>query len=1164
MNGHVSIQKHAALNESSDYYLLRQKGVEYITQLGSTWWTDHNLHDPGITIMEALAYAITELGHKTGSDIKDLLATPDGTPFDPSRQGFFTAREILTVNPWTANDFRKLLVDIDGVKNAWLVCRKCPCEMKVYVDCKKSILKYDKPLPPEDAEAHEVFAKGLYDVLLEFDDEGRFGDMNSGKIQHKFIVDIAGDRQLLYLEVRFPSWNELTKKFTEGSDADKKLWKDLASDDSAIDTITVTSISGNKQDNIDITNDKLANALRKPMYATIEVKYTLSGAPVATPVVFEDVPFNLVMVRDAVRKQLTVAQLRIELQNISASGILQRYLDKIKRAKAVVKEVNKQLHSHRNLAEDFCRVEGVDIEEVAICADMEVKPDADIEKILAEAYYLISEYFAPEIKFYSLRELLDAGTPVDEIFEGPALEHGFINTEELEKASLKKVLYTSDIINLLMDIPGVKAIRNLVLVRYNKEGKAVESQPWKLEVTANHQPRLFMEASKFLVFKNNLPFTPDISELMDTLQVIAGSQQHPKLKDHELDLDVPKGKYQDWQEYFPVQYSFPLTYGIGYEGLPSDASDQRKAQAKQLKAYLLFFEQLLVNYLSQLSHAGDLFALDTTVANSYFTRLLTNADIRDVETDIYDGLAPALQGLAETPGVFLDRRNRFLDHMLARFAEEFSDYAMMLYAMHEDRNVANEVLIKDKIAFLKQYPFISANRARSFNYKDEAGVCNSNNVAGLSIRLSALLGYEQYLNFFGFSKADPASPKFMLSSPAKKILLESPVLFRPQDQSPEAPLFRSTAQQMLKFIFTKENYDIKRSTGLKFKVSLLGEGGNVLGVHPELFRTKSEAEALRDEIIAFAGKFLKQEKFYIVEHLLMRPRYKPSQLPPDGDPLLPICVGPDCAFCGDEDPYSFRLTFVMNGESGQAKDNIAFRRFAEDTIRKEVPAHLVTKVCWVREEQFLQFKEVWCAWLKELAKEEPDPQTLSDKLKALIAVFAELRSVYPPASLHDCVDGNDENRVYLGQTVMGKTTFRIEVHNRMHVLQVTGRMNITRQQVFDEFESLLQGTDFETIGSLSDYQVAFMDLLREKKDEVNLKVRSALYKKSQELFEDTGDNVFKDLDAESGVTRQKLLLPATVNSEDWAMEYVMNVTNGIFNIDFKEWFVEKVTYTNPV
>ena len=57
------------------------------------------------------------------------------------------------------------------------------------------------------------------------------------------------------------------------------------------------------------------------------------------------------------------------------------------------------------------------------------------------------------------------------------------------------------------------------------------------------------------------------------------------------------------------------------------------------------------------------------------------------------------------------------------------------------------------------------------------------------------------------------------------------------------------------------------------------------------------------------------EKVFVVEHLLLRPRNKPGTLISNGDPLLSICIGPNCELCGGEDPYSFRLTVVLNGET---------------------------------------------------------------------------------------------------------------------------------------------------------------------------------------------------------------------------------------------------------
>jgi hypothetical protein len=72
----------------------------------------------------------------------------------------------------------------------------------------------------------------------------------------------------------------------------------------------------------------------------------------------------------------------------------------------------------------------------------------------------------------------------------------------------------------------------------------------------------------------------------------------------------------------------------------------------------------------------------------------------------------------------------------------------------------------------------------------------------------------------------------------------------------------------------------------------------------------------------------------------------------------------------------------------------------------------------VSDEQLLRFEKLYCGWLSELAKEEPVMLTLHDKLTLLLAEFEELKSVYPEARLHDCIDGDDSNRVFLGNTII--------------------------------------------------------------------------------------------------------------------------------------------------
>jgi len=97
---------------------LRSEAIAYLGNLSGKIWTDHNVHDPGITILEMLIYALLDLGYRTNLPVTDLFArNPNDTSGD---NNFFTPAQILTNNPLTITDYRKLLVDINGVKNAWL------------------------------------------------------------------------------------------------------------------------------------------------------------------------------------------------------------------------------------------------------------------------------------------------------------------------------------------------------------------------------------------------------------------------------------------------------------------------------------------------------------------------------------------------------------------------------------------------------------------------------------------------------------------------------------------------------------------------------------------------------------------------------------------------------------------------------------------------------------------------------------------------------------------------------------------------------------------------------------------------------------------------------------------------------------------------------------
>jgi hypothetical protein len=222
-----------------------------------------------------------------------------------------------------------------------------------------------------------------------------------------------------------------------------------------------------------------------------------------------------------------------------------------------------------------------------------------------------------------------------------------------------------------------------------------------------------------------------------------------------------------------------------------------------------------------------------------------------------------------------------------------------------------------------------------------------------------------------------------------------------------------TIAEIIRIATQKANYNIKPD-GTMFKFEL-GSPAIAFGTG---YANATAASYAIDQLIAFATKNFTDEKFIIVEHILLRPHEK-------NDALLDICVDPDCNFCGNEDPYSYRLTFVFNGESKLASEHFSFRRFAERTIRAELPAHVQCKICWVKNDAYISFEKAYINWLNDLYEAPPATDDCKNKiginnnaLKNLICEFNQLHSIYPPATLHDCIDGNDVNPVVLNQTML--------------------------------------------------------------------------------------------------------------------------------------------------
>lgn len=1032
----IYIPKGRKLEDAENYQLLRSKGMEYIEKLSSTIWTDYNTHDPGVTILEALCYAITELGYRTNFDTKDLLATEDGTV--TKDQAFFTARNILTTEPVTVEDYRKLLADIIGIHNAWMFPKAnvddldlaggdvIPAtEVPVYPLCAKDSLVYD----PTDHDAIDI--RGLYNVMLDLEATDEFGDLNSGNVIYTFSELLL---QRVQVEIVLPRWNEV----------DLGFMKDIADA-----VITIQSIAVNK----------------KPHYWEIVVTY--SDARTFTYYVVIALRQKVKGLEELIEKRLKEIALNDPTNTPDPNfplhkSFFQQYYNKLQQTIKLIQQAKTTLHAHRNLCEDFKDIDTVTPVSIGFCADIEVRPETDIEQVLAEVYFQIEEYLNPDIKFYSLQEMVTKGIAAEDIFEGPKLQHGFIDTEELMDTQLRSEIRISDIINLIMDIEGVVAVKNVLLSQYDKFGQPIlPSQKWCLHLPPYHKPVLQVNFSKILFFKDNLPFKANAQETADILSVLRGINERAKLKGHANDWPAPEGTPYQLDEYYSVQYELPPTYGISKDGLSSTASPERKAQALQLRAYLMFYDQVLANFFSQLHHAKDLFSLDDTLQQTYFTQYITDVKdisliykkVKDLRTNLDVTLQDALKApkppgalppqdaannnqhyeLIESLDTFYDRRNRFLDHLLARFAESFNEYVLMLYTITNGEKIKkeNDKLIKDKIAFLKDYPVVSAERGKAFDYLSPSW--NTSNVSGLEKRVARLTGIADYnrRNLFCYidikiiNEGTALDPKYVF----QVVDFSANIYFVSLQQYDTYEAIDIIVNKVYDSLAHKDRYFLDQVSAAKYFVRLKDGYGKSIAVSHSYFTKESTANAFIDEVIAKFAPTCNAEGMHLIEHLLLRPHFPVTVIAPQTKEekykLMQVCLGEDCDFCGEEDPYSFRASAILPYWPERFRD-LDFRRFFEKTMRTEAPAHISLKICWVNYTIMQTFQAIFKTWLEalrnyelDLIQDDPVKQdALREASNKMIEFLANVHSEYPEARLHDCETGVT-NPVKLGSTVLG-------------------------------------------------------------------------------------------------------------------------------------------------
>ena len=467
-------------------------------------------------------------------------------------------------------------------------------------------------------------------------------------------------------------------------------------------------------------------------------------------------------------------QLSEQVKNQTNEGVRNAY------ASAIIKIYL----ANRNLCEDLAGVEIVERIPYSMRGEIEIEGKKDPADILAEVYFECAQYLSPKISVQSYAEMVKSGSSLDDLLTGNLTDQGYIAEDQLH--SWRGHFSIPDLIGKLARVDGVKYVKQLVFV--DGEGNELDSinlgdEHSFLSIACLSFPLPEGDAG-IKLYKTGKIYPVSLRDVVTEFNRL--DYKHQALRRQKqrfawIDALLPAATFRKSSEYYSLQHHFPDIYGMNAYGVPDSAPPERKAQAKQLKAYLLFFEQVLANFLQNVQEIPKLFSLDEQLKRSYFYQVLGNDTVPKVEEVYLTDIAQMDAELAELlAGVdnYADRRNRVLDYLLGLYGEKFSQNSLhQFFAENVD---IEEAQIKNKIAFLKNIVDINKNRAAAFDYRHPSG--DHQNISGLKKKLNLLLALQSNDN----SPCSTASGE--PNSSREEVQIVEHILLRPYSRSPRNEL----------------------------------------------------------------------------------------------------------------------------------------------------------------------------------------------------------------------------------------------------------------------------------------------------------------------------------------------------------------------------------------
>ncbi|WP_087725663.1 hypothetical protein [Pandoraea sp. PE-S2T-3] len=675
----------------------------------------------------------------------------------------------------------------------------------------------------------------------------------------------------------------------------------------------------------------------------------------------------------------------------------------------VRKRIFEVFNAHRNLGEDLAGVRVVPAQAVYLSGDVQIHSERDPASIFAEIYFRCAQAVLSGFQVERYVKAFAAGVPLDILFSGPRTVHGFIASTGAQAPG--SPIAISKLVGLVQEVEGVAHVQRLALcdahghpigtdmaadavlrlrfpgdaqsaflrLHFASSAVGTDTTPaaHAVEQRREDKARVVLDDARVALAKARFEF----DTLRNTPQSVVGI------------VPAPQGETRELSDYFSIQHQFPAIYGINHFGVPPSAPLAHKVSAKQLKAYLYLAEQLMANYLENLQSVGRMFSVDD-LHQTYFSQLIGDDALPDIESlyvEAPEDVRKALTHIVSRKDRAEDRRSRLLDVLLAMYGETFSQKSLRRFDDYQDKH-ATHWLVNNKLEFLRHIATLSRDRATAFDVGvPERRLDGRPNVAGVHAKIAILLGL-------------PAEPS---EHPLSETLLQWRLRLRADNVATADDYERAAARLVV--LAGRGAPGAEPSKGESRQEDLLPVGLLVHGVRLENyvleqhgeevhvhFRTHDErlgdvrlAKFKRAGAVTHADRYVQtlrsflcklnvqSEGFYLVEHVLLRPRYRNAEAAAAAE----RGQVPDVAF------FDARVSIVFPAWTARFSDP-DFRNLAQETVCRNLPAHLLPEFHWMDFVTMRDFEHRYDLWRTRLR--EDITRTDSRRLDATSASLASL------------------------------------------------------------------------------------------------------------------------------------------------------------------------------